>query len=343
MQSHVWQRLFALETRDGVETWHRRLFSRDIGARRALEITSAAKQSREFFRNAQGSNDSVRALLGFYGVASLSRAALLLLSPGQGEEAMTPGHGLSAIDWRSTLTSDVAVALSSLEKLKIETCNGLFSDFLSRTENLACMHVHSENVDWRLTYNLPPVGSVVTLGDLLSRLPDLADYLPPSIQRRSAWCGNMRFSAEAGFNARVLADSFAAFAERYRALGYVVEDVQAGDVQISCDYDTFKSHTALFTHTYLKKMIRIPGLFISEPFEGELELSQIAMTYMLSYFLGMLTRYFPGPWVALASGAKGDEVWPAINAAQKYIEASFPELVLELILDRIAERDRAKT
>ena len=66
--------------------------------------------------------------------------------------------------------------------------------------------------------------------------------------------------------------------------------------------------------------------------------SQLAITYMLSYFLGMLTRYFPTHWIALHSGAKGDALWPTIHAAQKYVELAFPELTIELIHDILNER-----
>jgi hypothetical protein len=77
-------------------------------------------------------------------------------------------------------------------------------------------------------------------------------------------------------------------------------------------------------------------LYISKPLDNDVRLSQIAITYILSYFLGMLTRYFPTQWVALHSGAKGDIIWPAIHSTQQYVEKAFPELTIELILHKVA-------
>ncbi len=77
-KSDHWQLLFSLESRDIAAKWHLQITGRKLNARRAKEINSSAKQAREFFRNAENSNDSVRPLLTFYGVASLSRAVVLL-------------------------------------------------------------------------------------------------------------------------------------------------------------------------------------------------------------------------------------------------------------------------
>ena len=91
-------------------------------------------------------------------------------------------------------------------------------------------------------------------------------------------------------------------------------------------------------HTYVNKMFgSIPNLFIVKPIHKDGRLSQLAITYALAYFLGMLTRYFPTHWVALHSGTKGDGLWPTINAAQNYVESVFPELMIELIYDALKE------
>jgi hypothetical protein len=43
--------------------------------------------------------------------------------------------------------------------------------------------------------------------------------------------------------------------------------------------------------------------------------SQLSITYMIGFVLGMLARYFPTHWVSLAQGNKGDSLWPALNRA----------------------------
>ena|SRR5688572_10044148 len=135
MRNAAWQSLFSLESRDAVCRWHRQLHGRDLSARRAKEITASAKQAREFFRNSEGSNDSVKPLLSFYGVASLSRSLSLLLRQGSGEEALTRGHGLETSRWTDVLSGDVSEGIAAAGTLTIKTSSGLFADFLRETEN----------------------------------------------------------------------------------------------------------------------------------------------------------------------------------------------------------------
>ena len=94
MNQEIWQQLLSLENRDVTQQRFERIHSRELNARRAREINAAAKQAREYFRNANNANYSVRPLLTFYGVACLSRALLLLLKVDGGEEGLTASHGL---------------------------------------------------------------------------------------------------------------------------------------------------------------------------------------------------------------------------------------------------------
>jgi YaaC-like Protein len=87
-------------------------------------------------------------------------------------------------------------------------------------------------------------------------------------------------------------------------------------------------------HTYIEKSFgSIPRLFIVAPLSDRNRYSQLCVTYLLTYILGMLARYYPTHWISLAQGEKGDALWPAINRAQHFVEDSFPELAIELILD----------
>ena len=89
-----------------------------------------------------------------------------------------------------------------------------------------------------------------------------------------------------------------------------------------------------FVHTYLHKAFgAIPDLFIAEPFPGGARYSQLSVTYMVSFVLGMLVRYYPTHWMALVHGDRGDSLWPTVNRAQRLVEQSYPELVAEMIYD----------
>lgn len=337
MNHQVWQKLLYLETRDGVFDWHKVLFGgRELNARRVQEITSAAKQAREFFKNASDAHESVKSLLSFYGVASLSRATLLLFKPDSGEASLKPGHGLTAIEWTNTLSGDITHGLKSLEGLRIQTCAGLFSEFIAATENRMCFHVSSSKVDWELPYESPPTPSEITFSDLLNIVPDVnLQTMIPTAKVSFARVHSMQYSDETGFSCKMDTKCFSAFRQKYIDLGYNYSD-QDG---LSADAASFTIVKPQFMHAYLKKDLgNIPSLYITEPFEGGHRYSQMAVTYMLAYFLGMLTRYFPTQWVGLVNGHKGDSLWPVINLIQQYVDKIFPELISEFIECRLASK-----
>jgi hypothetical protein len=341
LQSETWQRLLSLETRDAVSAWHKAILSRELNARRIKEITASAKQSREFFRNSAGSDNSVKPLLSFYGVASLSRATLLLLKGGSGEPSLTRGHGIETVGWASTLAGDISTGLSSLSTLRIKSCSGLFSEFVKETQNRICMHVRSSAVDWRIDYDLPPIGEEITVGDLMSRIPDLQNEHKRSSSAASyASINTMTYTESDGFFAKVGARQFAQFQDSYEALGFSTSP-NGEWCDIRANNEVFQAQTPQFMHTYVNKSFgRIPNLHIVKPFNSGSRYSQLAVTYLLSYCLGMLARYFPTHWVALFSGDKGDSLWPAINSAQKYIDSSFPEMIVELIHYALDEAEK---
>ena len=341
LNHETWQHLLGLESVDVVCEWHQKICNLELNTRRAVEITSSAKQAREYFRNAANSANTVRPLLTFYGVTSLARSTLLLLKPRNGEESITKGHGLETVDWSRTLSGDLSTALKTMGELKIRSCSGLFNDFLTQTNNRICMHIRSAAVDWRLTYQLPSHGEELTLAALLSTIPDLEKVVPESGHNPSyASVNELTYSHAEGFVAKVDSKKIGAFGNSYTDLGYEFTQ-DSGLLRITCDNHTFENSTPQFMHTYVNKMFdAIPTLHIVKPIRNDIRFSQLSITYALAYILGMLARYFPTQWIALHSGAKGDGLWPAIHAAQNYVELAFPELIIELIHDMLADRER---
>lgn len=340
MNREIWQQLLSLESRDITRQWYYKIHDRELNIRRTKEINAAAKQSREYFRNASNSNYSVRPLLTFYGVASLSRSLLLLLNRDGGEEGLAGGHGLRAVDWGEQLSGDPSIGLGLLVNLKVQTCSGLFSDFIRETKNRISMHVRSSEVDWRLNYVVPDQGKQISLGDLFARIPDLLkDYSNVSSDIRYASVNEMSFGQQNGFMAKVRNDHFGAFKDTYQNMGYKVETQEQWST-LTCDVEIFEQNLPLFIHSYVQKTFgSIPNLYIAEPFPDKCAYSQLCITYLTAYYLGMLVRYYPTHWISLLQGDKGDALWPTINRAQQFIENSYPELVIEMIYDILKESE----
>jgi hypothetical protein len=212
MHHDTWQRLLSLESRDIVAMWFKKIHGRELNARRVKEITAAAKQACEYFRNSDTSDISVKPLLTFYGVASLSRALTLLLRRDGGEEGLTRGHGLETVEWSKQLSGDLSTGLAALSGLKIRTCGGLFLDLVQQTNNRMSMHVRSEAVDWRFNYPLPTVGDEILLNDLTARLPDLSkEHKILGFEPPSASINEITYDPSSGVNIKVAEKAFKTF------------------------------------------------------------------------------------------------------------------------------------
>ena len=123
------------------------------------------------------------------------------------------------------------------------------------------------------------------------------------------------------------------FKTYYESVGYSIVDEGNRSV-LTANTETFSNSKPLFVHSYIDKTFgSIPNLHLSEPFQQGECYSQLCITYMVSYVLGMLVRYCPTYWISLTQGDKGDSWWPTVNRAQQFVEESYPELVIELIDD----------
>jgi len=334
MEHETWQQLLSFESRDLVSMWFARIHGRELNSRRANEITSAAKQAHEFFRNSHVADNSVKPLLTFYGVASLTRALTLLLKRDGGEEGLTKGHGLETVDWSNQLSGDLSVGLGALNGLKIRTCSGLFSDFVKQTENRMSIHLRSSGVDARLKYDQPSLGDEVVFEQLTSRTPDLQkEHRVLGISPMYAFINELTTDATNGATIKVLSKDFEGFEKAYSTIGY--EAKEAGDLTtLLCSVESLPQ----FMHAYLHKVFdTIPSLYLVAPLPSGNRYSQLCITYMVGFVLGMLARYFPTHWVALSQGNKGDALWPTINRVHRIVEETFPELVAEMIEDIVAQ------
>ncbi|WP_405201668.1 YaaC family protein [Dokdonia sp. LLG6352-1] len=338
MNIEVWQQLLSLESQEVVKKMFLKIHGNELNTKRAKEINSSAKQAREYFRNASLSSFSVRPLLVFYGVSSLSRSLTLIMKKRGGEERLTAGHGITTEDWSNELSGDLNTSLKKIGNLKVKTTSGLFTDFIKETDNIMNCHVRSSGIDWKLNYSKPPQDHIITFSQLLSRLPDLQQgFNQLSEDALYTNINGMTFSTEAGFNCKVRTSSLKPFKDWFSENGYEV--LEAGDwTTIKSESENFESNSPQFVHSYVQKTFgSIPSLYLSKPFEPDVCYSQLGITFLSSYYLGMLVRYYPTQWTQLINGGSGDDYWPTINRLLGYIEQAFPELVIELIFDLTKE------
>ena len=342
MEPRIRHDLLSLESRDIVQQRFRRIHSRDLSARRAREINAAAKQAREYFHNSSNADYSVRPLLTFYGVASLSRALVLLLRAEGGEECLTPSHGLETVGWGEVMSGSTSKGLRNLSQLKIRMRGGLFSDFVEHTHNKVLLHLISSPVQWGMTYGTPDAAVEISVDDLFSRIPDLRnDYSVLCDLPQYAMVNNLSFTKEDGLRVEVYQRDFVELSDYFTSQGYTLS-LEGKWCVLSCDAETSNKVYPLFIHTYLNKEFGLlRRLYLAVPFPGGACYSQLCMTYMVSFILGMLARYYPTHWMALIHGSKGDSLWPAMSRAQEVVEHTYPELVAEFISSKVSEINNA--
>lgn len=333
------QQLLQLENRDVVQKWFHIIHNRKLNLTRTKEINSAAKQSSEFFKNTELANYTVRPLLTFYGISTLSRALILLLRPNGGENTLTAGHGLQTINWSNTLSdTEISKSLKNIGQLEVKTCKGLFTELINETQNRISIHTNSGGVDWRLAYDIPNVGFGFTLDELISRVPDLnAELKNLGIEEKYCPVNEMSFKSESGFRCKVN-QRFELIKHTFEEFGYAIVDSNK-TYELSCSEEIFTKNLPLFLHKYVNKMFgAIPVLHIVQPFDDKNYYSEIALTFLLSYYLGMLVRYFPTHWNSLVQGESGDIYWTVLNRSQNYVETVYPELIMECINDILEEK-----
>ncbi len=264
----------------------------------------------------------------------MARAVTLLFSKNAGEEALTSGHGLQTVNWRVTLAAEYPhQSLEKITRLQVQPCRGLFTEFLASTKNTTCVYINSSAVQWRASYTELSSDLIVSLDDILSRIPDLQSQYDASFSSPSNLIPirKLNYSSKTGFDIGLgVSSASSVVSEAYTGIGY--EYFEKSEVSANTSLKALKDNLPLINHNF-RRDFEILSPFLVLPFQKNNTISEIGQVYLVSYFLGNLARYFPTHWISLIQGEKGDIAWPTLALAQSFVEEIFPYLVRELILE----------
>ena len=333
-----WYELREFETRDITSRSYRDRHSKDPSAAKGREIAASFAQAREYFRSALVAHPTVRPLLQYYGVSTLSRGLVLFMSPGIRETQLKEGHGLVRSEWKGVLHD------SSREfgALRVKMRSGLFQELLAAIDNKFYFRHGSHEVSFPISARFPRPNCEFTFEEIAARIPDISDQCaawlgtrPPFIPMVSASSDDYRHRFEFVLPKKLSGPISLSVAE-LSELG--LDDIFPDDECPNRTIDGSGDHVVVGYDQpfvpFLAQQIEQSGsgrVLIYEPLQSREYLSPLAACFVLSFTLGMLCRYFPTTWVNLARSEKGDSIYPFIVRATDWIQAMFPSMVVDIL------------
>ena len=323
---NTWYALREFETRDITSRSYQKRHALELNASEAREITSNFKQAREYFRSASEADFTVRPLLQYYGVASLSRGLTLFLEPTKSEATLKQGHGLQVCDWGKEL----AHGLKSIGNLRIRLTKGTFYDLLVATKNKFYFRHNTSVVNWHIGGGKPLLDSEFVIDELAARIPGVSSQY-------TAWTSEQ---------IPLLVLKSLKVDNAKETIEYCVDADQEEIVNEVFPIDIFPSRSTtkeaanlLITCSRLvvPYFAQKPGPFdtgdivLFRPPKSQLYFTPMAACFILSFALGMLCRYFPTTWINIGRVEKGDAFLPLATRLLDWIEDSFPAMVVDIL------------
>ncbi len=321
-----WHKLYDFESRDLIERFIDKKYQRKASARQVSEVSSNIIQSREFFRNAENSNLSVKPLLLYYGVNSLTRGLVLLLNPHLSESSLKPSHGLETINWRQSISEN------NLSDLTVEITNGGFYELLTSTKNKSYFKHNSTGINWKAEFPLPSIKSRFNLGALARIIPDLnleynkwknENFLPLKVSTFNITDAEFIFTTP---KSKI----------DYFTISRNFENDILENISITENPQNFQITLPKYLFPQLSQSINetifgMGDIILSKVIKKNIYLNSISQLYCLSFYLGMLSRYFPSYWININKTDKGDSIYPLFLKSIEIISNEYPTLIYEFL------------
>ena len=136
MTNQEWHNISQFESYDLAKSWYQQTHQMQMNAAKTRQVNAFFIQGREYFKSASSSDMSVKPLLLYYGVLSLSRGAILLRSVSKKGESLNQSHGLKEVNWRGTMSGGIKNILD----LGIQAGRGTFLELVESIPNVHQAH-----------------------------------------------------------------------------------------------------------------------------------------------------------------------------------------------------------
>ena len=343
-----WDYLSALQSHDFVLRTYTERHKRRPSARLIKQITANFLQAQEYYNSARVAAASVKPLLLYYGISSLSRGIILSLDPRQHEDTLAASHGLQPVRWKETLHGEI----KNLLELEVTACRGTFTELAAATRNKTEGWFHIGPYPSRVRFEKTQDISEITNGDIKIGLGDCLSWIK---QLSKIYQSVMGIPSNV-FSAQIF---YIAAQNNIPKLQADISMFRIGDINEADMRDVFRLSTEIpILHRDGTNWIQVPALWaritggsesdlmaqmptydedsgevanVVRPIEGKYDIAPLLIMYLSAYILGMIVRYFPSIWMALLRNEKGDQAQPLLLSAMKVIEEGFLNQALRFL------------
>ena len=318
-----WISLLPYQTIDIVSEYYYKRHQRELNSYDSRSIISHFRQARAFHDNVKHSDLSVKPLLQYYCINSLSKGMIYLLDCTKKEESLCPSHGLKISNWNECIKT------KNFGDMQFKIQDGAFKSLIDATNNCNYIWHNSDSVNHSEIMPKPSDDSDFLLSDILKTIPNLHDeyYLWFKEDPIYVFINEMN---PIGYEFKI---------EPYYANADTNEGVEP---YLHEHYEILKVNGST---TFKPKLLTYRPVFqywnwgstncgracIVPHICTKFSLNMISSMFALSFFMGMLSRYYPTTWISILHGGKGDKCFPYLYSAIEYIEEYFPICVLDFL------------
>jgi hypothetical protein len=359
VMADVWEQLSLYESTDLVMRFYHERHGSAPSDEKKHAVAAYMAQGRQYFQSARDASDLVKPLLLFYGANALAKCVILFLNPAPDATDLKPSHGLSQNRWEDELRK----GLASLLGIRAKVTDGTFSELVSCTRGTERLHipVESPHPEYypdheavaKVGIGAFPQKTVLTLRDILSRMPGLARVYERTLNLPANY-----------YRAFVRMHPYHG---EYSSTTFMVQRTRFGlpdwpSLSSSLNLSSAFSMTAEIFHETTEDRENIEfslkdvdpkgtvgqwpsvladehgALYVIRPIAQGGAISSLCLLYVASFFTGTLVRYHAPTWLSLVSKGVGDSSFPLLKAAVTRVEREYPYYILAELEDQLPDR-----
>lgn len=321
----IWHFLREFESKELVKRYIKNRYDYNLNTSKAIEITSAFSQGREYFFNSNEADISVKPLLQYYGVVALSRGLILILNKIARENNITPSHGLKITNWSEVNKS------GKIEEIIVKASKGTFTELINVTNNKSYFRAGSSGINWQVNYDKPADEFQIKLGKIAMSFPDLVlstkSWLNKEIPSRNMNSlkikdNKIEMKIQGKNDSDVLDKLFPT---------KIFKELEIEEKGHECIVKFNSDSMPNFSQKWVSAFQVIGDPSVSPPLDNNVFLNDIAKMYCVSFIFGTISRYYPSAWNNIHKGINNDSVLPFALNFMDFLKEKYPQIIMDFL------------